>query len=447
MGDDDEELTYQKAKKKQQRQRRLNALHKIEDIFEPQELEKNLLTEIDQQIRLEDKPERFQLRSIPVTSEPDEIELEKEAEWIYSQAFTIKLSISSQEHAQQPKPPTVIPRIRDALNFIRNESYEVPFIASYRKEYTQPDLSLEDLWRVYDLDQKYCQLKQRKESLVRLFQRMQKYQFEQFRMLSEAGDEMSDEDEAAKRKLLEMIRPLDEKDIDRVRNAQTVEEFLEQVSLVADTDSLPDTDDPSDTGVVLMTLHSAKGLEFPVVFLIGMEEGVFPHMRSLTEPAQLEEERRLCYVGITRARERLFLSNAWCRTLHGSTQYNPPSRFLQELPSDLVQESEASRAGSSRGSRRGDWESTSWGGSGWSSGSSSSGRGDSGGGFAGPRPPQPSNAHDLGIKVGDDVRHNKWGEGVVLLIEGTGEKAEAVIRFPEVGEKRLLLSWAPLEKV
>ena len=227
LGDDDEELTYQKAKKKQQRQRRLNALHKIEDIFEPQELEKNLLTEIDQQIRLEDKPERFQLRSIPVTSEPDEIELEKEAEWIYSQAFTIKLSISSQEHAQQPKPPTVIPRIRDALNFIRNESYEVPFIASYRKEYTQPDLSLEDLWRVYDLDQKYCQLKQRKESLVRLFQRMQKYQFEQFRMLSEAGDEMSDEDEAAKRKLLEMIRPLDEKDIDRVRNAQTVEEFLD----------------------------------------------------------------------------------------------------------------------------------------------------------------------------------------------------------------------------
>ena len=228
---------------------------------------------------------------------------------------------------------------------------------------------------------------------------------------------------------------------------ETVEEFLEQVSLVADTDSLPDSDDPSDTGVVLMTLHSAKGLEFPVVFLIGMEEGVFPHMRSLTEPAQLEEERRLCYVGITRARERLFLSNAWCRTLHGSTQYNPPSRFLQELPSELVEESEASRAGSSRGSRRSDWESTSWSGSGWSSGSAAAGRGDTGGGFAGPRPPQPSNAHDLGIQVGDDVRHNKWGEGVVLLIEGSGEKAEAVIRFPEVGEKRLLLSWAPLEKV
>ena len=242
LGDDDEELTYQKAKKKQQRQRRLNALHKIEDIFEPQELEKNLLTEIDQQIRLEDKPERFQLRSIPVTSEPDEIELEKEAEWIYNQAFTIKLSISSQDHAQ-PKPPTVIPRIKDTLNFIRNESYEVPFIASYRKEYIQPDLSLDDLWRIYEMDQKYCQLKQRKENLMRLFQRMQKYQFEQFRMLSEeTGDEQSEEDEAAKRKLIEMIRPLDEKDIDRVRNAQTVEEFLDcynHFNLYYATDLIP----------------------------------------------------------------------------------------------------------------------------------------------------------------------------------------------------------------
>ena len=225
---------------------------------------------------------------------------------------------------------------------------------------------------------------------------------------------------------------------------ETVEEFLEQVSLVADTDSLPDPDDPSDTGVVLMTLHSAKGLEFPVVFLIGMEEGVFPHMRSLTEPAQLEEERRLCYVGITRARERLFVSNAWCRTLHGSTQYNPPSRFLTELPATLVEESPASRTGSSRGARGG-WSSTSWG----SGPAGSSGLGGSGSGssFSGPRPPESTGAHELGIRVGDDVRHNKWGEGVVLLIEGAGEKAEAVVRFPEVGEKRLLLSWAPLEKL
>ncbi len=119
----------------------------------------------------------------------------------------------------------------------------------------------------------------------------------------------------------------------------TVDEFLEQVSLVADTDQLPDPDDPSETGVVMMTLHSAKGLEFPVVFIGGMEESVFPHMRALSEPAELEEERRLCYVGLTRARERLYLSHAWCRTLYGTTQYNPPSRFLDEIPAHLIEDS------------------------------------------------------------------------------------------------------------
>ena len=110
--------------------------------------------------------------------------------------------------------------------------------------------------------------------------------------------------------------------------AETVDEFLEQISLVADTDDLDD----DTTSVMLMTLHSAKGLEFPVVFLIGLEDGVFPHLRSLTEPDQLEEERRLAYVGITRARRRLYLTHAWSRTLFGGTQYNPPSRFLDEIP-------------------------------------------------------------------------------------------------------------------
>ena len=104
------------------------------------------------------------------------------------------------------------------------------------------------------------------------------------------------------------------------------------MSLVADTDKLDD----DESQVILMTLHSAKGLEFPVVFLIGLEDGVFPHMRSLGEPRELEEERRLAYVGITRARERLFLSHAWSRMLHGTTQYNPPSRFLDEIPESLV---------------------------------------------------------------------------------------------------------------
>ena len=97
-----------------------------------------------------------------------------------------------------------------------------------------------------------------------------------------------------------------------------------------------DESDPEQSSVTLMTLHSAKGLEYPVVFLLGMEDGVFPHFRSLGEPDELEEERRLCYVGITRAQERLYLCHAWSRMLFGSTDYHPPSRFLDEIPEHLV---------------------------------------------------------------------------------------------------------------
>jgi DNA helicase-2/ATP-dependent DNA helicase PcrA len=225
------------------------------------------------------------------------------------------------------------------------------------------------------------------------------------------------------------------------REFDTVEEFLEQVSLVADTDQLPDPDDPSETGAVLMTLHAAKGLEFPVVFVAGMEEGVFPHMRSLTEPAELEEERRLCYVGITRARQRLYLTHAWCRTLFGGTQYNPPSRFLEEVPAELVEDSPASR-NQQRAERRSEGRPGGWGATSWAP----AGRERAVERATRPSSPRPTDAHQLGFKVGDDVRHNVWGEGVVLLIEGSGEKAEAVVNFPSVGEKRLLLSWAPLEK-
>src|SRR5690606_32867789 len=131
--------------------------------------------------------------------------------------------------------------------------------------------------------------------------------------------------------------------------AGSVDEFLEQVSLVADVDALDDEDASS---VVLMTLHSAKGLEFPAVFLIGMEDGVFPHLRSIGEPDQLEEERRLAYVGITRARQRLYLTRAWCRTLFGSTQYTPPSRFLDEIPESLVEADESGSRGRGGGRSR-----------------------------------------------------------------------------------------------
>ncbi|MEZ5382308.1 MAG: DNA helicase PcrA [Microthrixaceae bacterium] len=237
---------------------------------------------------------------------------------------------------------------------------------------------------------------------------------------------------------------------------ETMPEFLEQVSLVADTDGLPDDDDPSAGESVMMTLHSAKGLEYPVVFLVGMEEGVFPHMRSIGEPAQLEEERRLAYVGITRARQRLYLCNAWSRTLHGSTQYNPPSRFLGEIPEELTEEAEGS---SVRGGRRpgtsGSWsrgQRPTFAGrearreAAASSGVVGFGRGE-GPPRATPVGVAPSGADSMGLRVGDDVAHATFGEGVILDIEGSGDKAEATIRFPDVGEKRLLLSWAPLEKV
>ena len=219
---------------------------------------------------------------------------------------------------------------------------------------------------------------------------------------------------------------------------ETVDEFLEQISLVSDQDQLDD--DPSN--VVLMTLHAAKGLEFPAVFLIGLEDGVFPHLRSLTEPDQLEEERRLAYVGITRAQQRLYLTHAWSRTLFGGTQYNAPSRFIDEIPPRLVHDIDGNRRASRRSSR-----SEGYGGS----------YGDSRAGHSRERivegalrarVPSRSGAETLGLKIGDDVRHNTFGEGVILELSGSGDKTEARVRFRDgVGEKQLLLSWAPLEKI
>ena len=251
----------------------------------------------------------------------------------------------------------------------------------------------------------------------------------------------------------------------------SAEEFLEQVSLVSDTDDLGD----DETSVLLMTLHSAKGLEFPVVFIMGLEDGVFPHIRSLSEPDQLEEERRLCYVGITRAERHLYLTNAWSRTLFGSTQYNPPSRFLEEIPVELIEDRSPDRGARSAGRsslrRLGGWGDDRW---------TERGRGEGGGAGGADRGASGlvlseeqeerrrqrrerarervveramesgrdlSRHGSLGIRAGDDVRHARWGEGVVLDIIGSGDKAEAVVNFSDAGEKRLLLSWAPLEKL
>ncbi len=241
--------------------------------------------------------------------------------------------------------------------------------------------------------------------------------------------------------------------IGAAREAETVAEFLEQVSLVADTDAL----DEEESSVVLMTLHSAKGLEFPVVTLIGLEDGVFPHVRSLGDPTQLEEERRLAYVGITRARQRLHLTHAWSRMLHGATQYNPPSRFLDEIPAELIETIEGERRGSRGGGAWGrggaarsrerddDWSGRVIGGGGGAWRDRSGGEPPSG--LLAPEPPTPSNADQLGLSVGDDVRHKTFGEGVILAMEGSGDKVEALVRFPGAGEKRLLLSWAPLERI
>ncbi|MEZ5179308.1 MAG: 3'-5' exonuclease [Acidimicrobiales bacterium] len=207
--------------------------------------------------------------------------------------------------------------------------------------------------------------------------------------------------------------------IGSAREIESVDVFLEQVSLVADADAVPD----DDSQVVLMTLHSAKGLEFPAVFLIGLEDGVFPHLRSLGEPHELEEERRLAYVGITRARERLYLSHAWSRTIFGATQYNPPSRFLEEIPQRLVEAIEGNR----RSSRSGAWAdsagttsyASSWGErpnrrSGISSERRAANRermveqavaaGQAASSSAGAGPAG-------SFRVGDDVVHGKWGEG------------------------------------
>ncbi|MDQ1518964.1 MAG: ATP-dependent helicase UvrD/PcrA [Actinomycetota bacterium] len=211
-----------------------------------------------------------------------------------------------------------------------------------------------------------------------------------------------------------------------------IQAFLEGISLVTDMDDA----DPEQSSVTLMTLHSAKGLEFPVVFLIGMEDGVFPHFRSLGEPDELEEERRLCYVGITRAQERLYLCHAWSRMLFGSTDYHPPSRFLDEIPEHLVTSvgGEQTRRGLGLGAHRDTVVAAAVRRSRELVGTSVTPTGARG-------------ADQLGLRVGDDVHHDKFGEGVIIDIQGSGEKAEARVQFRDIGEKVLLLAWAPLTRI
>ncbi|PRZ13700.1 ATP-dependent helicase [Nesterenkonia sandarakina] len=262
--------------------------------------------------------------------------------------------------------------------------------------------------------------------------------------------------------------------------------FLEQVSLVADADAIPAAGDEESQRlaveqgqVTLMTLHTAKGLEFPVVFLTGMEHGIFPHSRSMSDPEELAEERRLAYVGLTRARQRLYLSRAESRHLWGQHQFNPPSQFLGEIPEELIEVSAASST-SSRGPRFGSagFGSSGFGGSiqggagslsgGWGAGSGSTSYGSGAprsgatiygaadskktssslpGATRGAAPSQVDPDREIpSLNPGDRVSHQRFGVGEVLAVEGSGAKTVAKVSFAG-SEKRLLLRYAPLEKV
>ncbi|MEU2062264.1 DNA helicase PcrA [Streptomyces sp. NPDC013455] len=216
----------------------------------------------------------------------------------------------------------------------------------------------------------------------------------------------------------------------------TLADFLEQVALVADSDQIPDEED-GDGVITLMTLHTAKGLEFPVVFLTGMEDGVFPHMRALGQTKELEEERRLAYVGITRARERLYLTRSAMRSAWGQPSYNPPSRFLEEIPPTHVEWKRTGAAAPvSSGPASGIAASLS------SSRSRSSASGASG--FATRRTAEKP---VVALAVGDRVTHDQFGLGTVVAVKGTGANAEATIDFGDAKPKRLLLRYAPVEKL
>lgn len=231
-------------------------------------------------------------------------------------------------------------------------------------------------------------------------------------------------------------------------------DFLERVSLVADSDQIP-SDDGGEAGpvgpdpgvVTLMTLHTAKGLEFPVVFLTGLEDGTFPHLRSMSDPEQMEEERRLAYVGLTRARQRLYISRAAIRTAWGVPNEFPPSRFLADLPEELI---DWRRRESSTSSIRGGWGSG-FGSSGRSSGPVTKRR------VADERAPLPTTGATFGsaqpradvpsLAVGDKVTHDAYGLGTVVALEGAGQNAVAKVDFGSSGSKRLLLRFSPVTKL
>jgi DNA helicase-2/ATP-dependent DNA helicase PcrA len=247
---------------------------------------------------------------------------------------------------------------------------------------------------------------------------------EQSGLLEELRASHDPQDEVRVENLEELVAVIEEYEERIVGEGETptLGGFLEEVSLVADADEIPEGEDHGGV-VTLMTLHTAKGLEFPTVFLTGMEEGVFPHSRTLGEKKELEEERRLAYVGLTRARERLYLSRAEYRSAWGAPNYNPPSRFLDEIPENLI-----------------DWNKSA---SGFVSPPITRKK------FPSPPPPRATGkqSNSLQLALGDRVSHDTFGLGTVISVSGEGEKAEATINFGSYGEKRLLLRYAPVDKL
>jgi DNA helicase II / ATP-dependent DNA helicase PcrA len=226
-----------------------------------------------------------------------------------------------------------------------------------------------------------------------------------------------------------------EQDRAEEEGAGTLAEFLEKVALVADSDQIPDEDEDGSGVITLMTLHTAKGLEFPVVFLTGMEDGVFPHMRALGQAKELEEERRLAYVGITRARERLYLTRSSMRSAWGQPSYNPPSRFLEEIPGQHLQWKRTGPMAAPAGPTSG------------IASSLSSSRSRAGGGASGFATRRTTDKPVISLAVGDRVTHDQFGLGTVVEVTGSGSDAQATIDFGDTKPKRLLLRYAPVEKL
>ena len=250
---------------------------------------------------------------------------------------------------------------------------------------------------------------------------------EQSGLLKELADSTDPQDEVRVENLKELVavsieyeeRPFEELGEDE---EISLAGFLEKVSLVADADEIPEGEDHGGV-VTMMTLHTAKGLEFPTVFLTGMEDGIFPHSRTLGEKDEIEEERRLAYVGLTRARQRLYISRAEYRSTWGAPNYNPPSRFLDEIPEDVIEWRNQGKSSSPSFVTRTRTATT--------------------------PPPRATGKKSVAMElaVGERVSHDTFGLGTVVAVAGAGDKAEATINFGQYGEKRLLLRYAPVEKL